>query len=117
MALTLATKREFAGLNSGSAVIAREVQLEKIKTHPTFENLFPIQPSVYNQLKERIQKYGFEKEHPLIVWKETGFLLDGHTRRKVLLDLGINFVSIAEVSFSSEEEALEYLNEVIKNEN
>ena len=57
MALTLATKREFAGLNSGAAVIAREVQLEKIKTHPTFENLFPIQPSVYNQLKERIQKY------------------------------------------------------------
>lgn len=108
MALSLATKRDFAGLNSGAAVIAREIQLEKIQTHPTFENLFPIQPSVYNQLKERIEKYGFEKEHPLIIWKETGILLDGHTRRKVLLDLGINFVSVAEVSFSSEEDALEY---------
>ena len=108
MALSLENKKDFAGLNSGTAIIAKEVNLADIKTHETFSNLFPIKQRVYDQLLESIQKYGFRKEHPLLVWKEKGVLLDGHTRKLVCEKLGIKRVPVCEISFITEEDALEH---------
>ena len=108
MALSLASKSTFAGLNSGCTTVARQMRLDEIQLSDEFSSLFPVNPAVLNQIVESIKKHGFDNSQPLHLWKEKGLLLDGHTRRLAALECGLTTVPVFEHSFANEEEAMEY---------
>ena len=108
MALSLASKSTFAGLNSGCTTVARQMRLDEILLSDEFSSLFPVNPAVLNQIVESIKKHGFDNSQPLHVWKNKGILLDGHTRRLAALECGLTTVPVFEHSFETEEEAMEY---------
>lgn len=108
MALSLASKSTFAGLNSGCTTVARQMRLDEIQLSDEFSSLFPVNPSVLAQIVERIKKYGFDRSQPLHIWKEKRLLLDGHTRRLAAIECGLTTVPVFEHSFANEEEAIEY---------
>ena len=81
MALNLAHKSALAGLNSGCTTVARQMRIDEIQLSDDFSSLFPVNPSVLNQIVERIKKYGFDSSQPLHIWKENRALLDGHFSR------------------------------------
>jgi N6-adenosine-specific RNA methylase IME4 len=57
-----------------------------INVDPEFKALIPpLQPEERELLKESIKAHGVRD--PVVYWKETGALLDGHNRLKILLEL------------------------------
>lgn len=86
-----------------------EEQSINFDTAPPFENLFPIDSKVYEAIKVDMEKNGYDQAQPVVMWKEKGVVLDGHTRIKAARELGLFAdVTYEEKSFDSEEEALEY---------
>lgn len=83
-------------------------RLSTIKTQNLFKTLFPTKNVLIDIIKNDILERGFDKSQPLIIWKETGVLLDGHTRLEASKRANIKTVPITEKTFKSEEEALEY---------
>ena len=108
MALSLASKSTFAGLNSGCTTVARQMRLDEIQLSDEFSSLFPVKLSVLHQIIESMKKHGFDNSQPLHIWKGKSILLDGHTRRLAALECGLTTVPVFEHSFETEEEAMEY---------
>ena len=108
MALSLASKSTFAGLNSGCTTVARQMRLADIQLSDEFSSLFPVKLSVLHQIIESIKKHGFDNSQPLHIWKGKSILLDGHSRRLAALECGLTTVPVFEHSFETEEEAMEY---------
>jgi hypothetical protein len=71
---------------------------------PDFKTLLPSKPQdQYEALKEAIS-IDRKIRNPLVVWKETSILLDGHNRHHISKELGIK-PPIRRKSFSSREDA------------
>lgn len=97
-----------AGLNSGVETIAEIMRINDIKLHPAFEKLFKINPHVKDEIIDRMKKYGYDKAEPVVIWKEEGVLIDGHTRREACIECGFTTIPVDKRSFVSIEDALEY---------
>ncbi len=78
-----------------------------IVTEP-FCSLFPIDMGILYQIRENMETYGYDFSQPVTVWKGEGIVIDGHTRVKAALGLGINQIPVCEKDFPDEEEALNY---------
>ena len=71
---------------------------------PEFENLLPAKtPEQYTALKETIRCDGRVRD-PVVVWDETGILLDGHHRDRICKELNITPPTV-KMSFASREDA------------
>ena len=90
----------------------------EIRIHSTFDALFPKRPHVLDGLKKHIQDHGFDDAFPLILaygpWTEHDVLLDGHCRRQVCEELGLETVPVVRRYFETEDAALEYMIHVQK---
>ena len=64
--------------------------------------------SELNQLKENVLQDGIL--HPLVVWKETGILLDGHHRLAIAEEYGLDY-KVVEVSLPDWDAALQWVND------
>lgn len=93
---------------AGTTVLSKRKPISSISFHPDFQNLFPINPTTLQQIKESMKEHGYDESQPLLIWKEEGVLLDGHTRLAAAKELGFFDIPIYEKSFSSLEQALEY---------
>jgi len=72
---------------------------------PEFQNLFPAKTlAEYNELKEAIRSDG-KIRNPLVIWKETGILIDGHYRHRICKELNIT-PPVDWVSFADMDEAM-----------
>jgi hypothetical protein len=94
------------------------IPLAEIRLHDAFSNLFPKRSQVLDALKKHIHDHGYDDAFPLIVahgpWAEHDMLLDGHCRRDVCEELGIEQVRVARRFFETEDEALAYMIHVQK---
>ena len=82
--------------------------VHELKSVPPFNELFPINPETYEAVKKSIMRGGFEAAHPIIVWRGKDIIVDGHTRYRAALELGLRHVYTFHKDFASEDEALEY---------
>jgi len=82
--------------------------VHEIKAVPPFNELFPIKPETYEAVKQSMARGGYDPAHPIIVWRETDIIVDGHTRYRAAVELGLNYVQTFHKSFANEDEALEY---------
>ena len=84
---------------------------EEIKTHPTFESLFPIKPAVLAKIEQDMSDGTYDLSQPIIlaIWEglEEQVCIDGHTRLQAALNTGIEEVPVWLHEFDTEEEALE----------
>lgn len=71
----------------------------EIKVDNEFSNLYEIHPEVEASITESMKASGFNKAHPVLVWKETGILIDGHTRRRAAIAAGRELIAVHFISF------------------
>jgi ParB-like chromosome segregation protein Spo0J len=73
-----------------------------------FRNLIPpLQPDELAQLETSLKSEG--NREPIIVWKETKLLLDGHHRYDICTKNGIPLKPARELSFPSRDEAIVWI--------
>jgi len=81
---------------------------KEIRIDPEFKNrLDPMHMGGYATL-ERLIVGGGKARDPLIVWSETGILVDGHSRHDICTRLGLPF-SVERISFASRDAALAFI--------
>lgn len=81
----------------------------ELRTAAPFNKLFPIKDAILDEIAADMKANGYDYAHPIIVWaghKVT--VVDGHTRLKAALKIGLSKVPITLKEFSSEDEALQY---------
>jgi ParB-like chromosome segregation protein Spo0J len=80
----------------------KQINNPKFKTREEFRKLLtPLTVEEYKTLEESICRDGLRE--PLVVWKEKGILVDGHTRHDICKKHGRKF-RIIEMPFDNEDE-------------
>jgi hypothetical protein len=79
-----------------------------IRLHKEFQSLFPINPTVRDAIASSIRKNGFDENHPLVIWREQGCLIDGHSRLAATKLVGLRKVPVIYMSFPDLDAALDY---------
>ncbi len=85
-----------------------QIDTRTIKTAEPFKSLFPISPSVLTAITESMIHTGYDASKPVVIWQETGVLLDGHTRLEASKQAGIDSIPVCRVSFPDEDMAFDY---------
>jgi len=85
-----------------------ERKTKDIKTSEPFSSLFTIDLNQLREIFEHMKEHGYDEAQPVVLWKEKQVLIEGHTRLKAALELGIESIPIIEKSFASEDDALDY---------
>lgn len=84
---------------------------KEIKTHPFFEDLFPIQTELLEKIETDMRKGKYDLSQPVILAKWNGqdepVCIDGHTRLKAAINAGIEELPVWTHEFNSEQEAIE----------
>jgi hypothetical protein len=79
----------------------------EIKINPEFESLIrPLTPKEAEDLETMIVSHGCR--HPIVVWKKTGEIVDGHNRYRICTKLGKEF-DVERKTFSNVEAAKHYI--------
>ncbi len=85
--------------------------ISETKTHPTFEQLFPIRPEILAKIEEDMEAGNYDLSQPIILatWKgqEEPVCIDGHTRLQASRNAGIETALVWLHEFDTEQEALE----------
>lgn len=108
MAKLSALTKNTVGLNSGAEVIAQKISLDKIVTHPTFQTLLPINDKELENIVKDMEENGFDRSKPVCIWREENVLIDGYTRFTAAKKARLSEIYKYEMSFGTEQEALEY---------
>jgi ParB family chromosome partitioning protein len=90
-----------AGMNAGAAVVARLRRTPEIKTDPELSGMFAIKPEILTAIIKSIQESGYDRSQPLVLWKERGVVVDGHTRLQAAVEAGISEIPVVEKEFAS----------------
>ncbi len=84
----------------------------EIKTHKSFEALFPIKPELMATIEEGMKTWDYDESQPIIVGTWEGqnepVCIDGHTRLLAAMNVGITEVPVYEQEYSGEEAAIEH---------
>jgi ParB family chromosome partitioning protein len=84
---------------------------KEIKTHPQFENLFPINDKVLEEIEKDMRAGTFDVSQMVILATWDGqsepVCIDGHTRLRAAINVGIGTVPVFIHEFDSEDEALQ----------
>jgi ParB family chromosome partitioning protein len=86
----------------------KPMKTEDLKESEPFCRLFPIDLGILFQIRENMETHGYDFSQPVTVWNGKRIVVDGHTRVKAALGLGIKQIPVFEKDFADEEEALDY---------
>jgi N6-adenosine-specific RNA methylase IME4 len=82
--------------------------IKEILIDPEFrQRIPPLQPEERSQLETSLKIKG--NVIPVVIWKETGILLDGHNRRDICIATGIPLKPPLELSFPDRESAMVWM--------
>ncbi|MDD5697385.1 MAG: ParB N-terminal domain-containing protein [Victivallaceae bacterium] len=85
------------------------MNIEFLKTAPPFRDLFPINEKVLDRVYWDMQKNGYDRSQPIVVWEgHDTTVIDGHTRLRAARKAKIFDVPVMPKAFSDENEALQY---------
>ena len=84
---------------------------EEIKTHPTFESLFPINAKLLEKIEQDMRDGSYDISQPIILatWEgqKEPVCIDGHTRLRAAKNAGLEEVPIFTHEFDTEQEAVD----------
>ena len=81
---------------------------EHIKMIPLFEDLFPVDAHILDAICEDMGRNGYDKAHPVIIWKQRDCVIDGHTRILAAQSLNLSDIPVVYRSFTTEDAAVQY---------
>jgi ParB family chromosome partitioning protein len=85
------------------------MNIEFLKTAPPFRDLFPINEKVLDRVYWDMQKNGYDRSQPIVVWEgHDTTVIDGHTRLRAARKAKIFDVPVMPKAFADENEALQY---------
>jgi len=95
-------------VKTGNGILKEKIKkwrnMKKLKIDDEFSKLIPpLQPDEFNGLKESILKEGCRDS--LVVWAETGILVDGHNRYRICTENNIEFHT-SKKSFEDRDEVI-----------
>jgi ParB family chromosome partitioning protein len=96
-----------AGFNAGDR-FSHLVKISDIKIDPEISKIFSQSDRIRNEIRTKIEKLGFDKSQPVVLWKGKNILIDGHTRLEAALESKLDEVPAVEMEFASYEEAILY---------
>ncbi|MCG8471523.1 MAG: ParB/RepB/Spo0J family partition protein [Desulfobacterales bacterium] len=82
--------------------------ISDVKVEKPFSTLFPVGEDTLEGIRLDMEANGYDDAFPLIVWEETGTLVDGHTRFTAALSVGLDEVPTLVRSFDNEDDAILY---------
>jgi hypothetical protein len=74
---------------------------------PPFSELFPIRAAILDRIAESMARDGYDKAHPIVVWRARNLVVEGHTRRQAAIKAGVEPLAYLR-DFADEDEALLY---------
>ena len=84
------------------------MDIKKIKIQDPFKNLFRIYDEDYKEVLEDIRQNGYDQNEPILIWKEKGVLIDGHTRLEAAKEVKLKDIPVNLLEFDGEDAALKY---------
>ena len=91
------------------SVTVIDMFVDNIKTASPFRDLFPIQERVLDEIYGDIQKPGYDKSKPIVLWEShDSVVIDGHTRLRAARKAGLGQIPVVLKAFPDEENALQY---------
>lgn len=82
------------------------MKINELKIESPFKDLFPISDEVFLAVKEDMEEFGFDSSKAIDIWEN--IVVDGHTRLKAALELGLEDIPVFEHKFQDDEDALGY---------
>ncbi len=72
---------------NGSKYQIKFMEVSDIREESPFKDLFEIKSDTLDAIENHMSEYGYDGSQPIIVWKEKGIVIDGHTRLKAVKNL------------------------------
>jgi ParB-like chromosome segregation protein Spo0J len=86
------------------------MEYEFIKVKEPFRSVCPVSEQMVYSVAKSIKSHGYDQSQPLIIWKELGVLIDGHTRLEALKLMDYpGKVPVIPTSFPDMRSALAYM--------
>ncbi len=97
--------------NSVASILggATDIHVGDIVTDEPFKSLFAINSELLTQIVCSMKEKGYDTNHPIIIWKEKGVLIDGHTRVQAAKLAGISHIPAFYASFADEDAVMDYM--------
>jgi ParB-like nuclease domain len=103
-------KNQINGVNKMTEITMNMMNTEEVKTHETFRALFPIRPELLEKIENDMREGTYDLSQPVILatWEgeKEPVCIDGHTRLRAAINVGIEEVPIWIHEFDSEQEAI-----------
>jgi ParB family chromosome partitioning protein len=82
--------------------------ITELKVEAPFSTLFPVGEDTLEGIRLDMESNGYDDAFPIIVWKEKGIVVDGHTRFTAALAVGLETVPVLIRNFEDEDDAILY---------
>jgi ParB-like chromosome segregation protein Spo0J len=97
-----------AGFNAGKKNDVKLFPIKDIIIDPEIAGIFKISNKYLNKIQERIEKYGYNEEEPVVLWKGTNILVDGRTRYTASKNANLEKIPVFEKEFEDRQAAIMY---------
>jgi ParB family chromosome partitioning protein len=97
-----------AGWNAGKNYYAHPLRIADIVIDPEISRVFVRQENTLEEIYRDIQINGYDKSQPIVVWKGTNIILDGHTRLDAARKAGLEEIPAVEMEFQDKSDAILY---------
>ena len=97
-----------AGYNAGKKDKVKLIPIEEIKIDPEIAKIFEIDAKTLKDIQQKIEKFGYNEEEPVVIWKGKNILVDGRTRYTGAKNAGLKDIPAFEREFENREEAIIY---------
>lgn len=108
MARKLVTSKAITTANTGTQFLSKLKRLDEIKINPDLSAVFDKDEKVLAAIIKSMTAEGYDDAEPVVLWKETGEIVDGHTRYEAAVKAGLYEIPVVERSFENFEEAKTY---------
>lgn len=100
-------------IDKSKEITKKTIKISEIKYSDRIKKCFLIVDDKYEAIKKNMEKKGYDKSQPVLIWKERMILVDGHTRVKCAEECGIKKIPALLVSFKNIKEAIRQMGQII----
>lgn len=97
-----------AGFNAGKNYFARNVLISDIVIDPEISKVFKVNEKLVDEIRRKIESFGYDESQPVVLLKGTMIILDGHQRRLAAIKAGLKEIPAVDREFENREDAVMY---------
>jgi len=97
-----------AGFNAGENYFVKMVRTKDIIIDPEISKVFAYNEALVEEIYQNILVYGYDKSQPVVLFKGTMIILDGHHRLAATIKACIEDIPVIDKEFEDRESAIMY---------